>query len=89
MIWTEILSDDRDRADIVKVAVVERHHATGNVGVALLRGYGIQKGAVAISIAHDSHNIIAVGTNDKDIAFAVEQLISRGRWNTFLPTNRK
>ena len=64
--------------DIVKVAVVERHHATGNVGVALLRGYGIQKGAVAISIAHDSHNIIAVGTNDKDIAFAVEQLISQG-----------
>lgn len=64
--------------DIVKVAVVERHHGTGNVGVALLRGYGIKKGAVAISIAHDSHNIIVVGTNDGDMAFAVEQLIQQG-----------
>lgn len=64
--------------DIVKVAVVERHHGTGNVGIALLRGYGIKKGALAISIAHDSHNIIAVGTNDKDIAFAVENLVSQG-----------
>lgn len=64
--------------DIVKVAVVERHHGTGDVGVALLRGYGIKKGAVAISIAHDSHNIIAVGTNDKDIAFAVESLVNQG-----------
>lgn len=64
--------------DIVKVAVVERHHGTGNVGVALLRGYGIKEGAVAISIAHDSHNIIVVGTNDGDMAFAVEQLIQQG-----------
>lgn len=64
--------------DIVKVAVVERHQNTGNVAVALLRGYGIRRGAVALSIAHDSHNIIAVGTNDEDMAFAVEQLIEQG-----------
>ena len=44
--------------DIVKVAVVERHHMTGNVACAFLKGYGLKKGAVAISIAHDSHNII-------------------------------
>ena len=64
--------------DIVKVAVVERHQNTGNVAVALLKNYGIQAGAVALSIAHDSHNIITVGTNDEDMAFAVEQLISQG-----------
>ncbi|MBE6907273.1 MAG: adenine deaminase [Ruminococcaceae bacterium] len=61
--------------DIVKIAVVERHQNTGNVALGLLRGYGIRSGAVALSIAHDSHNIIVVGTNDADMAFAVEQLI--------------
>jgi adenine deaminase len=59
------------------VAVVERHHATGNVAVALLRGYGITQGALAISIAHDSHNIIVVGVTDEDMAVAVESLISQ------------
>lgn len=60
--------------DIVKVAVVERHHGTGNVGVGLLRGYGLKKGAVAVSIAHDSHNIIVAGANNDDMAKAVETL---------------
>lgn len=64
--------------DIVKIAVVERHNGTGNVGLGLLRGYGIKSGAVALSIAHDSHNIIAVGTNDEDMALAVENLIKQG-----------
>lgn len=64
--------------DIVKIAVVERHHNTGNVAVALLRGYGIKSGAVALSIAHDSHNIIVIGTNDEDMAFAVENLVEQG-----------
>lgn len=63
--------------DIAKVAVVERHQSTGNVAVALLRGYGITEGAVAISIAHDSHNIIVVGVNDEDMAMAVQSLISQ------------
>lgn len=63
--------------DIAKVAVIERHQSTGNVAVALLRGYGIKAGAIALSIAHDSHNIIAVGTNDADMAFAVEKLIAQ------------
>lgn len=61
--------------DIVKIAVVERHCNTGNVSVGLLEGYGIKKGAVALSIAHDSHNIIVVGTNDEDMTKAVEYLI--------------
>ena len=64
--------------DVVKVAVVERHENTGNVAVALLRGYGIKEGAIALSIAHDSHNIIVVGVNDHDMAFAVEELIKQG-----------
>ena len=64
-------------SDIVKVAVVERHQNTGNVAVALLKGYGIKEGAVALSIAHDSHNIIVVGVNDEDMTFAVEQLIQQ------------
>ena len=65
------------KLDIVKVAVVERHKYTGNVSVALLGGYGIKSGAIALSIAHDSHNIIVVGTNDNDMAFAVEKLIEQ------------
>ncbi|MEF9960571.1 MAG: adenine deaminase [Niameybacter sp.] len=63
--------------DIVKVAVVERHQNTGNVAVALLKGYGITEGAVALSVAHDSHNIIVVGVNDEDMACAVEELIKQ------------
>jgi adenine deaminase len=61
--------------DIVKIAVVERHQNTGNVAVALLKGYGIKEGALALSIAHDSHNIIVVGVNDDDMEMAVLELI--------------
>lgn len=67
-----------DKKDIAKIAVVERHQNTGNVAVALLKGYGIKKGAVALSVAHDSHNIIVVGVCDEDMAFAVEELIKQG-----------
>lgn len=66
------------KQDIVKLAVVERHHGTGNVGVALLRGYGLKGGAIALSIAHDSHNIIVVGDDDSDMVVAVEELIRIG-----------
>jgi adenine deaminase len=65
-------------AGIAKIAVVERHHNTGNVGLGLIRGYGIRGGAIAISVSHDSHNIIAVGTSDADMAFAIDRLISIG-----------
>lgn len=65
-------------ADIAKIAVVERHKHTGNVAVALLEGYGIRAGAVALSIAHDSHNIIVTGVTNEDMAFAVEKLIIQG-----------
>ena len=64
-------------ADIVKVAIVERHKYTGNVAVALLGGYGIRRGAVALSVAHDSHNIIVVGVSDEEMACAVEALVEQ------------
>jgi adenine deaminase len=65
------------QADIAKIAVVERHQNTGNVAPALIRGYGIKRGAIALSVAHDSHNIIAVGVSDSDIACAVEELLKQ------------
>lgn len=64
--------------DIVKLAVVERHEGTGNVGLALLRGYGISGGAIATTIAHDSHNIIVAGDTDDDMALAVTTLEKLG-----------
>ena len=60
--------------DILKLVVVERHHATGNIGLGLVHGFGLKKGAIASSIAHDSHNIIAVGTSDEDIFTAVKEI---------------
>ena len=59
---------------VVKIAVVERHKKSGNVFVGLLKDYGIQKGAIGISIAHDSHNLIVTGTNDEDMALVVHEL---------------
>lgn len=59
---------------IAKMAVIERHNNTGHVFAGLLKDYGIQKGAIGISIAHDSHNLIVTGTNDEDMALAVETL---------------
>ncbi len=60
--------------DILKVAVVERHHYTKNVGLALLEGYGLKNGAIAMSISHDSHNIICVGDSDNDMLLAIKEL---------------
>jgi len=60
--------------DILKLVVVERHKASGNVGVGLVKGFGLKKGALASSVAHDSHNIIAVGANDLDILKAIEEI---------------
>ncbi|MDO4266217.1 MAG: adenine deaminase [Eubacteriales bacterium] len=60
---------DIDR-DIIKLAVFERHHASGHVGIGYVSGYGLKKGAVASSVAHDSHNLIVAGTNDRDMMIA-------------------
>jgi adenine deaminase len=57
-----------------KIAVVERHHATGMIGVGLISGYGLTHGAVATTVAHDSHNLIVVGDNNADMAAAAREL---------------
>lgn len=64
------LDSDPER-DLLKLVVVERHHATGRVGVGLVSGFGLRTGALASSIAHDAHNIVAVGVDDDDILQAV------------------
>ena len=61
-------------ADILKVAVVERHKNTGHIGIGYIKGYGLEKGAIATSVAHDAHNIIAIGTSEEDIAAAINSL---------------
>ncbi|MFC1865918.1 adenine deaminase [Chloroflexota bacterium] len=60
--------------DLLKLVVVERHKASGNTGIGLVNGFGLKRGALASSIAHDSHNVIAVGTNDADIFAAIKQV---------------
>jgi adenine deaminase len=57
--------------DLLKLVCVERHRATGNVGVGYIKGFGLRRGALASSIAHDAHNIVAVGNNDEDILAAI------------------
>ncbi|SUB82825.1 Adenine deaminase [Pragia fontium] len=61
-----------------KLAVIERHHATGNMGLGVLANYGLQGGAIAISVAHDSHNIVVVGDNDADMLTAVKDVEAMG-----------
>lgn len=60
--------------DLLKMAVIERHHLTGNVGLGIVKGLGLQKGAIASTVAHDSHNLIVAGTNDTDMLAAVEAI---------------
>lgn len=83
MVPGEIVTEDRGYAqgidterDILKIAVVERHKNTRHIGIGYLHGYGLKRGAVATSISHDSHNIIAVGATEEDIALAVNRVIA-------------
>lgn len=64
--------------DILKLVVVERHKASGNIGLGLVKGIGLKSGALASSIAHDSHNIVAVGTNDSDLYAAIKEVERMG-----------
>ncbi|HXE43395.1 MAG TPA: adenine deaminase C-terminal domain-containing protein, partial [Candidatus Baltobacteraceae bacterium] len=68
----EVISDAS--RDILKMVVVERHRATGNVGVGFVRGFKLKRGAIGSSVAHDAHNVIVAGTNDGDILFAIQEL---------------
>lgn len=62
------------RRDIAKLVVVERHKRTGNIGVGLVSGFGLKRGAIGSSTAHDSHNIVVAGTNDHDIYTAIKEI---------------
>jgi adenine deaminase len=68
----EIVADTA--RDILKLVVVERHRATGNVGVGFVRGFKLKHGALASTVAHDAHNVVVVGTNDADIVTAIKRL---------------
>jgi adenine deaminase len=69
---------DSDGSRLLKIAVVERHHQTGHIGLGLVKGMGLQKGAIASTVAHDSHNIVVIGDNDSDMLSAVNHLQSIG-----------
>jgi adenine deaminase len=64
--------------DILKLAVVERHHGTGRLGLGLVQGFGLPRGALASSVAHDSHNIVVVGAHEADMLQAVRHLVDLG-----------
>jgi len=73
-IGADLVSVRLQSNELCKIAVIERHHATGHTGVGLLSGYGLKNGAVATTVGHDSHNIIVVGTNDADMFYAVKEI---------------
>lgn len=64
--------------DILKLAVVERHRGTGHIGLGLVHGFGLKRGALAATVAHDSHNLIVVGASDQDMLVAAQHLIRLG-----------
>ena len=66
------------KEDLLKVAVVERHHGTGNIGIGFVQGFGLKDGAIGSTVAHDSHNLIIVGTNDDDILETIQAIRSMG-----------
>ena len=68
------LKEGLEDGSIKKIAVIERHNATGNLGVGYIFGYGNMHGAVASTVAHDSHNIVVIGDNDRDMFLACEEL---------------
>ncbi|HZU66873.1 MAG TPA: adenine deaminase [Ktedonobacteraceae bacterium] len=72
----EIVADPE--RDLLKLVVIERHHASGKVGLGLVKGFGLRKGAVASSVAHDAHNLVVAGANDGDILRAAQVLEEMG-----------
>jgi adenine deaminase len=75
---TESLVRDAGDPELAKIAVVERHHATGRIGAGFLAGSGLRSGALASTVAHDAHNLVVVGKSDEDLAFAIARLAEIG-----------
>ena len=61
--------------DVLKILVIERHKASGNIGKGFVKGFGLKSGAIASTVAHDSHNMIVIGTNDDDMLKAIKELV--------------
>lgn len=72
----EIVADPA--RDLLKLVVVERHHATGNVGLGFVRGFGLRRGALGSTVAHDAHNVVVVGTDDDEIVATIDALKEMG-----------
>lgn len=72
-----VLESDTSQ-DVLKTFVLERHHETGTKGAGFVKGFGIKRGAMASTVAHDAHNLLVVGTNDADMALAANTLIACG-----------
>ena len=67
-----VISDPE--SDVLKIAVVERHRASGNIGLGLVKGFGLKRGALATSVAHDSHNLMVVGVTDEEMRRAIQEV---------------
>ena len=74
--------------DLAKIAVVERHLATGRVGVGFVRGSGLARGALGSTVAHDAHNVVVLGTSDEDMLAVVERLVELGGGNVVVDDGR-
>ncbi|MGI9089324.1 MAG: adenine deaminase [Chthoniobacterales bacterium] len=75
--------------DILKLVVVERHNATGNVGVGFVRGFGLQRGALGSTVAHDAHNMVVVGTSDDELLTAIAALQKMGGGQVAVENRKK
>ncbi len=81
-----VISDSE--RDLAKIAVIERHHSTGNIGLGFIQGLGLKTGAIASSVAHDSHNLIVAGMNDIDMLTAVKHISEIGGGLTVVNNNK-
>lgn len=91
LITDELIMDvngiDTER-DILKLAVIERHKNTGHMGIGYIKGIGMKSGAIASSVSHDSHNLIVIGTNEKDMARAANRIREIGGGNVVVKDGR-
>ncbi len=74
LLTKEVIEDISTAQNILKIAVIERHNKTGHIGLGYVKGIGLKQGAIASTVAHDSHNMTVIGTNDEDMAFAAQCL---------------
>ncbi len=74
--------------DILKLCVIERHKGTGHIGKGFINGIGLKHGAIASTVSHDSHNLIVIGTNDADMAFAANKLRECGGGSIYVKDSK-